>query len=294
MQTGIYIYSTTASGGGLEVAPNHETGTADIVAGSYTAGDQFVVDDKVYTVAGTADATPGGTVDGIFAYAPDGKTVFISTAPITTSETLYLNPTTSQSDYICYMAGTQIATPGGSANVEELAIGDLVLTADGKTMPVLWVGRQTVSTTFADPNRVMPIRIRAGALGDAQPQRDLLVSPGHAILVDGILVHASALINGSSIMRETDVPNTFIYYHVELEDHSLVLAEGVPAETFVDNVQRLAFDNWDEHVKLFPEGRSIRELPLARAASARQVPASIVRKLASRSQELGISSREVA
>jgi hypothetical protein len=95
-------------------------------------------------------------------------------------------------------------------------------------------------------------------------------------------------------VRETDVPNTFVYYHVELADHSLILAEGVPAETFVDNTERLAFDNWDEHVKLFPEGRSIQELSYPRAVSARQVPASTARKLAARASELAGSRREVA
>jgi hypothetical protein len=62
-----------------------------------------------------------------------------------------------------------------------------------------------------------------------------------------VLVQAGALINGSSIVREGNVPATFTYYHVETEDHSLILEQDVPSETFVGNVNRMAFDNWNEH-----------------------------------------------
>lgn len=136
------------------------------------------------------------------------------------------------------------------------------------------------------PTRVLPIRIRAGALGDSLPERDLLVSSDHALLIDNILVHAGALINGLSIVREADVPETFTYYHVELADHSLVLAEGVPAETFIDNVNRMAFDNWAEHEALHPEGAPIAEMELPRAKAHRQVPRAIRERLMTRAVAL--------
>ncbi len=144
-----------------------------------------------------------------------------------------------------------------------------------------WMGRQTVSTRFGDPLRVLPVRIVAGALGDNLPARDLLVSPDHALLVDGMLVQAGALVNGTTIRREAEVPEVFTYWHVELADHALVLAEGVPAETFVDNVARLAFDNWAEHEAAGTEA-PIAEMALPRAKSARQVPAATRRRLAER------------
>ena len=81
-------------------------------------------------------------------------------------------------------------------------------------------------------------------------------------------------------MRETNVPSTYTYYHVELDDHSLILAEGVPAETFVDNIDRLAFDNWDEHEALYPNGKAIVEMQYPRAKSFRQVPPAIRSNLA--------------
>jgi hypothetical protein len=164
--------------------------------------------------------------------------------------------------------------------VETLSIGDLVLTHDGAVKPIRWMGRQAVSTMFADKLRVLPIRIGAGALGDGLPLRDLLVSPDHALLVEDILVHAGALVNGTTITREHDVPARFTYHHVELADHSLILAEGVPAETFIDHVDRMAFDNWDEHQTLYGHLPSIVELDLPRVKSARQLPMRLRARLA--------------
>jgi hypothetical protein len=190
---------------------------------------------------------------------------------------------------ICFMAGTLIATPGGSVAVESLKRGDLVLTTDGRAAPVSWLGRQTVSTVFGDPLRVLPIRIKAGAIDENVPSRDLLLSPDHAVLVDGTLIQVGALVNGTSFVREDDVPQTFTYYHLEVDDHALILAESTPAETFVDNVERLAFDNWEEHQALYPEGKSITELPYPRAKAYRQVPVNIRVKLAERAQAIDVA-----
>jgi hypothetical protein len=278
-QATLYEYNTTADGPGHYTVSSNPDTPVSVVAKTLSPGDTFVVGGQKYQYRGGADAG-GGREVGFFAAAPDGTIHFFATSPISGNETLTLN--TSQPYTLCFMAGTRIAIPNGTVAVEELAIGDVVLTAEGKEAPVKWVGRQTISAIFADPNRLMPIRIKAGALDDNMPVRDLLISPCHAILVDGVLVQAGALVNGSSVVRDTDVPASFVYYHVELEDHSLILAEGVAAETFIDNVDRLKFDNWDEHMRLYPEGHAIRELSYPRAASARQVPASIVHRLDAR------------
>ncbi len=187
---------------------------------------------------------------------------------------------------ICYYPGTGIRTPAGDVAVEQLKIGDEVVTAEGRILPVRWIGRNTVSTRFADPLRVLPIRIRAGALADNRPERDLLVSPEHAVLVEGILIQAGALVNGLSILREPAVPETFTYYHVELAEHALLLAEGTPAESFVDNIARTAFDNWAEHEALYGDA-PIAEMPLPRAQSHRQVPPRIRETILARAQAIG-------
>lgn len=194
---------------------------------------------------------------------------------------------TSYSDTFCFMAGTLIQTPGGNVPVEALKRGDLVLTHEGVEVPVDWLGVQTVSLSFADKMRVLPVRIKAGALARNVPSRDLFVSPDHALLVQGALIQAGALINGTSIVRETNVPTTFVYYHVEVENHSLVLAENTPAETFVDNVDRLSFDNWAEHEAIYPNGKQVTELPCPRAKAHRQVPLSTRAILAARAHAIG-------
>jgi len=182
---------------------------------------------------------------------------------------------------VCFMSGTRILTSSGEVNVEELKAGDLVVTTDGRAVPVRWIGRQTVLRAFADETS-LPIRIRAGALDENVPSRDLLVSQQHAVLVDGILVQAGALINGTTIVRERDVPGKFVFYHIELDDHSLILAERTPAETFVDNIDRANFDNWSEYQALYPDGKAVAEMPYPRAKAHRQVPRAICERLAER------------
>jgi hypothetical protein len=194
----------------------------------------------------------------------------------------------------CFYKGTMIRAPHGEVAVESLAPGDLVLTADGDVAAVRWIGRQTVSTVFGDKLRVLPIRIKAGALGDAVPSRDLLISPDHALLVDGILIHAGALVNGTSIAREVSVPQSFPYFHVELDAHALLLAESAPAESFVDNADRLGFDNWAEHEAIYPEGKPIREMPYPRAKARRQVPKAILDLIDRRAQADGAGKTAAA
>jgi hypothetical protein len=253
-----------------------------------------VFEGKIYTYEGGADLNGNSSNEiGFFALGSNGKEHFFSTSPLPpASYSVTLNP--GQTYTTCFMAGTLIATPRGQVPVEQLAIGDTVLTSDGREAPVRWIGVQTVSRTFANPNRVLPIRIKAGAIADHLPARDLLVSPCHALFIDGVLVQAGALVNGSSIVRETDVPETFVYYHIELDDHTLILAEGVPAETFIDHVDRMVFDNWAEHEALYPRDRVIAELPYARAAAVRQVPASILRALALRAESIVPAARTAA
>jgi hypothetical protein len=187
---------------------------------------------------------------------------------------LYTGPHT------CFCAGTYLATPEGEIAVEDIVPGTRLRTASGEVKPVLWVGRSTIATRFADLERALPVRIKAGALGENLPVRDLVVSPCHGLLIDGVLVNAGAIVNGVTIVREHDVPELFTYFHVEFADHEIVLAEGVATESFIDSGERLLFQNWAERADALGDAAVKTELPYPRVKSARQVPAAVRRQIA--------------
>ncbi|NKX44719.1 Hint domain-containing protein [Roseicyclus persicicus] len=181
---------------------------------------------------------------------------------------------------VCFAAGTGIATPNGERAVETLAIGDGILTADGRCVEVIWIGRQIVQKIFAG-DRMMPVRIRAGALGEGLPHSDLTVTADHALILDGLAINAGALVNGSSIdwVPLAELPERVTYYHIETEGHDVILANGAAAETYVDYVGRQAFENYAEYVALYGERRLITEAPWPRISSPRFLPPALKARL---------------
>lgn len=152
----------------------------------------------------------------------------------------------------CYCPGTMILTTEGERAVETLRVGDTVVTASGQSREILWVGRRDFNIeTHAAPTSVRPVRIQAGAFGKNLPRRDLVVSPGHALFVDDVLIPARFLINGATIRQDLDA-KTVTYFHVELESHDVLLAEGLPAESYLDTGNRGDFENGGQVVALFP------------------------------------------
>jgi len=147
----------------------------------------------------------------------------------------------------CFLAGTRIAAPDGTVCVEDLTVGALVLTASGKARPVRWLGSSGFDCTrYPNPAVVWPICIQAGAFAENQPARDLWISPGHAILVDNLLIPAEKLVNGATIAQ---VPRERVeYWHLEVEnEHDILLAEGLPTEVYLNNGKRTAFVNGAKH-----------------------------------------------
>ena len=154
---------------------------------------------------------------------------------------------------ICYLRGTHILTETGEVLVENLKIGDVVVTPSGAQRPVRWIGcRYFDLTRHPAPERVQPIRIRADAFAAGVPHRDLLLSPDHAVLRDGVLVPARLLVNGASIVRETQC-GAFTYYHVELDSHDILLAENLQAESYLDTGNRGMFQNGNLPLTLHPD-----------------------------------------
>lgn len=284
------FYTATDLGGanGQITGAGPTGGIVDLIVdedNSADVGEQIEVEGNTYTIVGVTD-------DGFVVDLGGGNVGIVTLVSFDNGEVTTWN--TSGSFPLCFLAGTLIATDKGEAAVETLRIGDLVRTREGDLVPVRWIGRQTVARRFATPETSFPIRIRAGALGEGLPRRDLLVSPDHALLVDGLLVHASALVNGTSITQEATMPERFVYYHIETKDHRIVLAEGALAETFVDNATRRRFDNYAEFAALYPDAPSIAELDLPRVTARRLLPRRISARLTARAEALGLVAAAVA
>lgn len=147
---------------------------------------------------------------------------------------------------VCYAAGTLIATENGEVAIEDLRQGDNVVVVDGDTstvLPVKWIGiRQMDLVSHKDRDQVAPVRIAKGAFAENVPNADLIVSPPHAIFVDGSLIPAKLLVNDMTITRETARADV-TYYHIELDRHAIVLANGLAAESYLDTGNRSFFRN---------------------------------------------------
>jgi serralysin len=157
------------------------------------------------------------------------------------------------SEPACYLRGTRIRTERGEVAVEDLRPQeDWAITASGHAARVVWVGWRRVDLRrHPRPWDVMPVRIRAGAFGPDQPVRDLLLSPDHAVFVAGALIPVRYLINGATIAQE---PRAVAHwFHVELDWHDVLLAEGLAAESYLDTGNRGAFANGGPAVHMHPD-----------------------------------------
>jgi Hint domain len=143
----------------------------------------------------------------------------------------------------CFASGTHIATARGEVAVESLRVGDRVVALRGARFArVTWIGRRRVACRHhARGHDLWPVRVAAGAFGPDMPHRDLRLSPDHAVYVEGGLVPVRYLLNGATIVQTPVACVT--YWHVELAAHDILLAEGLPAESYLDTGNRNAFDN---------------------------------------------------
>jgi ELWxxDGT repeat protein len=152
----------------------------------------------------------------------------------------------------CFCRGSRILTVRGEVAVEALAIGDLVVTLSGLAEPIRWIGRRAYDGRFiAGHPAILPICVAAGALADGVPARDLWLSPEHSLCLDGVLVRAEHLVNGMTI-AQADRVERLEYFHIELDAHDVILADGAPAETYVDCDNRNMFQNAADFAEHYP------------------------------------------
>lgn len=154
----------------------------------------------------------------------------------------------------CFLSGTRISTPSGDIAIEKLTIGDLVATEYGDARAIRWVGRIEVRREGNAPWHpdAMPIRVAKDAFREGSPRRDLYLSRSHMVHLDGVLIPVGDLVNGRTIAA-ADIPgDRIVYYHVILETHDVVIAEGAPCESFLTSALKLrVFDNVDEYYALY-------------------------------------------
>ena len=156
----------------------------------------------------------------------------------------------------CFLRGTAIQTPDGEVRIEDLRVGDLVLTVRGEAVPIRWIARHLYKKGGPSwPESVMPIRVSRDALGEGMPHSDLCLSPWHSLFIDGHLMLVRDLVNGVSIAPAMpEGMATLEYFHILLATHEVILAEGALAETLVVEVDNFheSFTNFIEYERLYP------------------------------------------
>ena len=212
------LRSATFAGATIAQTQNGTTTNVTVSGGSSSGSETFAF----------TNTTSGG-----FSLASDGNGATPGT------EILYAAPA-------CYVSGTLIRTARGDIAVEHLAVGDLAVTSSGEHRPIRWLGHQTYRCNGAvEPRSIWPVRVAAGAFGALRPSSDLFLSPGHSVcltLIDEVLVPVQELINGSSIAYVA--MDEVTYWHVELESHDILIANDMPAESFLEmGANRAAFEN---------------------------------------------------
>jgi hypothetical protein len=217
----------------LNFAPGDRIELGKVPADSATwSADQLTISNAGTTVATLS--LPGGYASSLFAVAggPGGSEVTVTAT--------------------CFAAGTRILTPHGEVAVEHLRKGDLVQTISGRAQPVSWIGHRRVNfRRHPNRQRILPVRVAAHAFGPGMPRRELLLSPDHAVFVEDVLIPIRHLINGSTVAQIER--HAITYYHVELPRHDALLANGMPAESYLEAGARNAFANGGGTIHLHPD-----------------------------------------
>ena len=207
-----------------------------------------------WTATGSAnDLASGGTLTGFSFVSTDapssvfGNSVFYPSTPVATSFVYSGGPFSDpgynfEATAVCFLPGTQILTTRGEVAVEQLTVGDGILTGNGRTRPLCWIGQGRVLATRGRRSAATPVIVRKGAFADNVPHRDLRVTKGHSCYFDGVLIPVEFLINHRSILWD-DQAQEVTLYHLELDAHDVLLANGAPAESYRDDGNRWLFQN---------------------------------------------------
>jgi hypothetical protein len=268
---------TISCGGGTDTIADTSTILNGATIQGFGLGDTLDFTDLVYSATsisydaatGACDVTSGGTLaaalvlptglSGTFDINNDGGSAGLDGNTLGTLYASLFTGSTAEGTAItfvtCFAAGTRVKTLAGDVRVEDLAIGDTVLCADGTTQPIVWIGQRAVDIRrHPEPAKVLPVRIAPNAFGPGLPARPLFLSPDHAIFAEDVLIPVRYLVNGTTVRRQSVARFPRVtYFHIELPEHSAILAEGLPVESYLDTGNRHSFSNGGGLVSLFPD-----------------------------------------
>ena len=254
----------------------------------FVGGDQVVLENQALSKGDQISITSAPFQPAVLDVVNSGgqtlaALVLGTTGPVTATDfTLAAAPgggVAVISDVPCFVRGTRIRTARGEVAVEALAVGDEVVVDGGGRRPVVWIGRRAIDLgRHPRPQSVQPIRILAHAFAERVPARDLLVSPGHALFVDGALIPAEYLVNGATVRREP--AERVEYFHVELDAHAVLFSENLPSESYLDRGNRSDFENGAAFSSLHPDFSAPRADALVLALDGPRLEAARRRLLA--------------
>ncbi|MFS8370998.1 Hint domain-containing protein [Acetobacter indonesiensis] len=182
--------------------------------------------------------TSSGDSYGIGAIYPDSSSA---------SGSLQVVATTNSNNEltVCFLAGTLISTPTGDCPVESLTVGDTItayVNGSPITHTVSWAGKAvcTVKSNHPDDLAGWPVRILKNALSDGVPYKDMLITSEHCLFLDGKFVPVRMLVNNQTIFYDKTI-SSYTYYHIETDDHSVIMADGALTESYLDTGNRHSF-----------------------------------------------------
>jgi fibronectin-binding autotransporter adhesin len=272
----VFTGNVNGGGGVLELASAASAGTLSGFGTSITNFSALQFDaGAAWTVSGTDSASGLGTIAitglangdtiDLTGFLASGDTFANNTLVLTgaggAEDTLAIQGAFTSSSFqlskdgnggtdivVCFCAGTMIATPAGEVRVEKLNIGDMVLTAQNGPRLVKWIGNGKVLATRGRRTAATPVIVRKGALADNVPNADLRVTKAHSLYIDDVLIPVEYLVNHQTILWDDRAQEVDIY-HVELDSHDVLIANGAPAESYRDDGNRWLFQNarsgWD-------------------------------------------------
>jgi hypothetical protein len=165
----------------------------------------------------------------------------------------------------CFLEGTEILTSDGPKRIEQLAVGDLLVTEFGGLRPIQWIGYYSYKRADASKpwaRGALPVRLAPSAIAPGIPSADLYVTSEHGLYIDGVIVPVHSLINGTTIkLHEAEDCCELKYYHVKLETHDVIYAEGAPCETLQQVSE--AFANFADYLRRYGDDAERADIPCA-------------------------------